>query len=83
MTMLVSNKPEDERPTYDYEESHHLTLTPHPKFKPGTSAEGSEFLDDWRRTGQKVGYTAVDPEKTDPQYVAQKLLCHNNNLTEA
>ncbi|KAG9009402.1 hypothetical protein FRB94_012059 [Tulasnella sp. JGI-2019a] len=65
---------EKERPPFNYNEAFRVTESPQPNFKPGTGGAGSEFLQDWRKKGDDVGYTTVDPEKTEPRNLYRLLI---------
>jgi len=73
--MSRKDQPTDkERKSYNYDEAFRVTESPHPNFKPGTGATGSNFLEDWRKTGEEVGYATIDPEKTEPRNLYRLLI---------
>ncbi|KAG8888037.1 hypothetical protein FRB99_004163 [Tulasnella sp. 403] len=61
-------------PPFNYEESFKYTQSPNPDFKPVSGLSGSGFAEAWRRKGEEVGYTVVDPENTPPRDLYRLLI---------
>jgi len=61
-------------PPFNYEESFKLTQSPNPDFKPVVGSKSSKFAEEWKKTGEEVGYTVIDPDTTEPRDMYRILI---------
>lgn len=58
---------------FNYEEAFRVTDSPNPDFKPGTGGAGLPFLEEWRKRGDDVGFSTINPDNVEPRCVYDVL----------